>query len=451
MNAFNHDIARLSAGVAACALADIDVSNVIPFAPRPVEPVADTPGSIAADSVAEIEPAAEAPAASLEPATAVVDRAGLTRALDFIANVVERRNAIPILSNVMLAASGDGLVVVGTDLDIEMSVAVSGAVDSHFALTLPAHTLRDLLKRASASEFVGFTSPNLSEDDAWAATVDLEKVKYHLQMLPVADFPSLHYGTSSHCFSIPGADLADGFGGVAMAISTEETRYYLNGVYLHHVEPRAIDRYHGDHGAFRMVTTDGHRLCRQDLTASEGMAGMPGVILPRKTVALLQKLLKGKACPATVDIGVNETKMRFGFDGITITSKLIDGSFPDYQRVIPTGNDKPATFKSAELAEGIRSVSLISNVRGRVVKLGFSADACRLTVHDVDNGTATSDIAASYAGDGFEIGFNPSYLQAFIDTADSETITLTLADADSPTLITSDRKGWLGVLMPMRV
>ncbi|CDX26790.1 DNA polymerase III subunit beta [Mesorhizobium plurifarium] len=451
MNAFNHDIARLSAGVAACALADIDVSNVIPFAPRPVDPVADMPEPIAAEPVAEAAAAAEAPAASLAPATAVVDRAALTRALDFIANVVERRNTIPILSNVMLAASDNGLVVTGTDLDIEISVAVSGAIDSHFALTLPAHTLRDLLKRASASEFVGFTSPNLSDDDAWAATVDLEKVKYQLQMLPVADFPSLHYGASSHCFSVPGADLVDGFGGVAMAISTEETRYYLNGVYLHHVEPRAIDRYHGDLGALRMVATDGHRMCRQDLTASEGMAGMPGVILPRKTVALLQKLLKGKACPATVDIGVNETKMRFSFDGVTITSKLIDGSYPDYQRVIPTNNDKPATFKSAELAEGIRSVSLISSARNRGVKLDVSADACRLTAHDVDNGTAVAEIAATYAGDSLEIGFNPSYLQAFIDTAESETITLTLADAGSPTLITGDRKGWLGVLMPMRV
>ncbi|WP_192242771.1 DNA polymerase III subunit beta [Mesorhizobium silamurunense] len=444
MNAFNHDIARLAAGVAAVALEDIGgVSNVVPFAPRPVEPVAET---------AEPEPAAaEAPAASLEPATAVVDRAGLTRALDFIANVVEKRNAIPILSNVMLAASGNGLAVVGTDLDIEMSVAVSGAVDAHFALTLPAHTLRDLLKRASASEFVGLTSPPL-RDDAWAATVDLEKVKYQLQMLPVADFPKLEFGTASNSFSVPGADLVEGFGGVAMAISTEETRYYLNGVYLHHVAPRAIDAYHGDHGAFRMVATDGHRLCRQDLAASDGMSGMPGVILPRKTVALLQKLLKGKACPETVAIGVNATKMRFSFDdGVTITSKLIDGSFPDYQRVIPTGNDKPAMFKAAELAEGIRSVSLISNVRNRAVKLGFSADACRLTVHDVDNGCAIADIAAAYANDEFEIGFNPGYLQAFIDTAHSETITLTLADAGSPTLITGERKGWLGVLMPTRI
>lgn len=440
MNAINQNISALCAGVAAVALEDIaGVSNVVAFAPRPAAaPVAET---------VEPEPAAEAPAASLEPATAVVDRAGLTRALDFIANVVEKRNAVPILSNVMLAASGKGLAVAATDLDIDIEVAVSGAVDPHFALTLPAHTLKDLLKRAAASEFVGFTSPR----DDGAATVDLEKVKYRLNTLPIADFPQLAFGTASNSFSVTGADLVDGFGGVAMAISTEETRCYLNGVYLHHVEPRAIDAYHGDHGALRMVATDGHRLCRQDLVASEGMAGMPGVILPRKTVALLQKLLKGKACPETVDIGVNETKTRFSFDGVTITSKLIEGSFPDYQRVIPTGNDKPATFNAAELAEGIRSVSLISSERGRAVKFSFSADACKLVVVNPDEGSAVADVAASYASDGLEIGFNASYLQAFIATADSEAITFTLADAGSPTLITSDRNGWLGVLMPMRV
>ncbi|MER9768926.1 DNA polymerase III subunit beta [Mesorhizobium sp. M0189] len=387
------------------------------------------------------------------PANALADRAALTRAFDIVANVVEKRNTIPILSNVCLTADGENLLVTGTDLDVEITVTIPAAVDSHFGMTLPGHTLKDLLKKATSSDFVGFAT---AIGDSNAATVDFEKVTYRLQDLPVADFPTLDAGTPSHSFTVPGADLVESFGGVAMAISTEETRYYLNGVYLHHVEPRAIDAYHGDHGALRMVATDGHRLCRQDLAASEGMAGMPGVIIPRKTVALLQKLLKGKACPASVRIEIGKTDhwgtIRLMFDDVTITSKLVDGSFPDYQRVIPTQNDKPATFKAADLAEGVRAVELISSERGRAVKLTFSAGKCQLAVNNPDQGSATANVAADYASDVLEIGFNAKYLQDFIATAGGEEITLMLNDSGSPTLLTTpDRKGWLGVLMPMRV
>ncbi|TIW20141.1 MAG: DNA polymerase III subunit beta [Mesorhizobium sp.] len=324
---------------------------------------------------------------------------------------------------------------------------------------MPAHTMKDLVKKATASEFVGFTA---AHGDSNAVTVDFEKVNYRLQDLPIADYPNLAGGTPTHTFSIPGADLVESFGGVAMAISTEETRYYLNGVYLHHVEPRAIDAYHGDHGALRMVATDGHRLCRQDLAATEGMAGMPGVIIPRKTVALLQKLLKGKACPETVHVAIGahrhegegyvQGKAIFSFDNVTVTTKLVDGTFPDYQRVIPTDNDKPATFKAADLAEGVRAVELISSERGRAVKLTFSAGKCQLVVNNPDQGSATANVAADYDSDDLEIGFNAKYMQDFIATAGGEDITLTMADAGSPTVITTpDRKGWLGVLMPMRV
>ncbi|AMX93685.1 MULTISPECIES: DNA polymerase III subunit beta [Mesorhizobium] len=404
----------------------------------------DEPVEIAEESV-EIAP--------LPPATALADRAALNRALDIVANVVEKRSCIPILGNVCLIGDGENLTVTGTDLDIEIAVKIPAAADARFAVTLPAHTMKDLLKKATASEFVGFTE---RQGDSNAVTVDFEKVNYRLQDLPVADYPNLSGGKPSHSFTVPGADLVEAFGGVAIAISTEETRYYLNGVYLHHVEPRAIDAYHGDHGALRMVATDGHRLCRQDLAASEGMKGMPGVIVPRKTVALLQKLLKGKACPAEVRVEIGKTEhwgtIRLMFDGVTITSKLVEGSFPDYQRVIPTGNDKPATFKAADLAEGVRAVELISSERGRAVKLTFSKGKCQLVVNNPDQGSATADIAADYGSDELEIGFNAKYVQDLIATACCEEITLTMADSGSPTLMTApDRKGWLGVLMPMRV
>lgn len=414
------------------------------------EPVHE-PEVIAANEAASgrDEPVKAEPDAPAGPATALADRAALTRALDIVANVVEKRHTAPILSNVCLVGDGSNLTVTGTDLDIEIAVKLPAAADSHFAVTLPAHTMKDLVKKAPASEFVGFTA---AHGDSNAVTVDFEKVNYRLQDLPVADYPNLSGGNPSHSFTVPGADLLESFGGVAMAVSTEETRYYLNGVYLHHVEPRAIDAYHGDHGAFRMVATDGHRLCRQDLAATEGMKGMPGVIVPRKTVALLQKLLKGKTCPASVRIELSDKMLRLMFDDVTVTTKLVDGTFPDYQRVIPTQNDKPASFKSADLAEAVRAVELISSDRGRAVKCTFDRGNCRLAVNNPDQGSANADVATDYAGDMIEIGFNAKYMQDFIATAGGEEITLTMADAGSPTVITTPgRKGWLGVLMPMRV
>lgn len=414
----------------------------------------------------------DAPAAS-GPATALADRAALSRAIEIATNVVEKRNTIPILSNVRLLGDGKNLIVTGTDLDIEISVKIAAAADAHFGVTLPAHTLKDLLKKATASDVVGFTVPEtetfLQKVSDWRdgrhvteeveskrytgpATVDFERVKYRLEALPETDFPSLQAKDFSHSFTVPGAALVNSFAGVAAAISTEETRYYLNGVYFHHVEPRAIDRYHGDRGALRMVATDGHRLMRQDMAAVEGCDGLEGVIIPRKTVALLQKLLKGKACPENVGVQVSRTKIRFTFDDVTVTSKTIDGTFPDYQRVIPTDNDKPATFNSAALAEGIRAVSLISSERGRAVKLAFSEGNCQLAVNNPDQGSAVADLALDYGSDPLEIGFNVRYMQELIATADSEEITFIMADSGSPTVIkAAGRDGWLGVLMPMRV
>ncbi|TJW14411.1 MAG: DNA polymerase III subunit beta [Mesorhizobium sp.] len=422
MTALNHDISALST---ATALAGVALSNVVAFAPR-------------ATLETQAEAVEPAPVELKSPANALADRAALTRAFDIVANVIERRNTIPILSNASLIGDGANLIVTGTDLDIEISVKIPAAADAKFAVTLPAHTMKDLLKKATASEFVGFTE---AQGDSYAVTVDFEKVNYRLQDLPIADYPILDANTPSHSFTVPGVDLVDSFGAVAMAISTEETRYYLNGVFMH-----AAD------GALRMVATDGHRLCRQDMAAPEGCDGMPGVIIPRKTVTLLQKLLKGKACPVAVRFELSDTKLRLMFDDVTITTKLIDGTFPDYQRVIPTQNDKPATFKAADLAEGVRAVELISSERGRAVKLTFTTGNCQLAVNNPDQGSARADIVTDYASDGLEIGFNAKYMQDFIATAGGEEITLMLADAGTPTLITTTgRKGWLGVLMPMRI
>jgi DNA polymerase-3 subunit beta len=396
-----------------------------------------------------------------DPATAVIERAPLTRAFDIVLNAVEKRNSIPILSNARLMGDGASLFVTSTDLDIEITVAVPAAADSRFGLTLPAHTMRDFLKKATASDFVAFSMPELHKvkrkGSEWIdgkhvqteievdefdspAVVDFERVKYRLQALPVCDWPIMEGPKAGHRFTLAGAAFWSALDSTMAAISQEETRYYLNGIFAHVI---------GD--TLRFAATDGHRLYKQEMPAPAGSFGMPGVIIPRKAVAVLHKLLKGKACPASVSIEVTGLKIRFMFDDVTITSKLIDGTFPDYQRVIPANNDKRATFKPADMLEAIRAVSLVQSEKGRACKFSFESGKCELAVTNADVGSAAAEVSCDYSSDRVEIGFNSAYLADAIPTAGEGDVSITLSDAGTPILITGNREGWIGVLMPMRV
>jgi DNA polymerase-3 subunit beta len=398
------------------------------------------------------------------PGTALVDRKALGRAVDIATAVVEKRNSAAILGNLKLIGNGSTLFVTGTDCDIEIAVSVAAAADIHFGVTVPAHTLKDLVKKAPDCEFVGFTAAEVAtknkekweynaetrknelvtldetyEECTTPAVIDFEKVNYKLKALPVSDFPIIKM-RSAHSFMLRGAVLLDALNAVSIAISTEETRYYLNGIYFH-----ALD------DALCMVATDGHRLCKQEFGLADGCEDMPGIIIPRKTVMLLEKLWKGKNCPESVKVDVSETRIRFTFGDVTITSKVIDGTFPDYGRVIPQHNDKLTTFNTAGMIEAVKAVTVITSERGRAVKFEFGADSVHLSCNNPDSGSAHSDFDCEYASDEMEIGLNYRYLIDMLNTAGSEAVTFAMADAGSPILITGEREGWTGVMMPMRV
>jgi DNA polymerase-3 subunit beta len=389
-----------------------------------------------------------------DPATAVVERAPLTQAFEIVNNAVESRNTIPILSNARLQGDGSAIFITGTDLDLELTVAIPAAADSRFALTLPAGRMRDLLKKATASDFVAFTA-----NDDGVATIDFERVKYRLQSLPMKDFPNLRgpsplqrdlvtVDSTYRSFKMSGAAFWQAIDATMGAMSTKETRYYLNGIYMHVAHD----------GGLRFVATDGHRLYRQDMAAPDGSADMPGVILPRKSVALLYKLMKGKACPETVGIDVTSTKARFtwgdhGFH-ITLQTKLVDGTFPDYQRVIPSSHDHSAKFEPESMLEAIRAVSLISSERGRAVKMTMVAGKITLDVNNPEAGSAQADVAATWDGAaGFAVGYNAAYLVDVVSTAsaDGAEVTWQGTEAGNPAIFTGSREGWMAVLMPMRV
>ena len=371
-----------------------------------------------------------------------VERSNLIRSLGRMTRVVERRNTIPILSNVLLRADADGLHMKATDLDLEVSERTPADADVEGATTVPAHLLHDIVRKLpDGAEVMLRTS-----EDGNGVTVAAGRSNFRLQTLPEADFPDLTTGDFTHAFAMPAVQLATLIERTAFAISTEETRYYLNGIYCHVTE-----------GVLRAVATDGHRLARAEVEAPDGTEGMPGIIIPRKTVGEVQKLLSGAQAgedgeQATVRVELSDAKIRFSLGGTVLTSKLIDGTFPDYQRVIPAKNEKALTLDRQTFAGAVDRVATVSSERGRAVKLAIKDGQLVLTVNNPDSGSAEEELAVGYEDDPMEIGFNAKYLLDIAGQITGEEAVFMLNDAGSPTLIRDKGdESALYVLMPMRV
>ena len=373
---------------------------------------------------------------------ATIERATLLRCLSHVQSVVERRNTIPILSNVLIDASDGGSVrVMATDLDLQVVETMSAAsVDQPGAITVSAHLLFDIARKLPEGSQVSLTtSENRLE-------VKAGRSNFKLPTLPRDDFPVIVEGDLPTSFELPARLLAELIDRTRFAISTEETRYYLNGIFLHVTDE--------DEPLLKAAATDGHRLARYTLARPEGAAGMPDVIVPRKAVGELRKLLE-EALDGIVLIDLSASKIRFTFGGeggVVLTSKLIDGTFPDYSRVIPTANDKLLKVDPKLFYSGVDRVATIATEKTRAVKIGLDQDRVTLSVTSPDNGTAAEEIAADYRADALEIGFNANYLKDILGQIDSDTVELHLADAGAPTLIRqSENSPALYVLMPMRV
>ena len=368
-----------------------------------------------------------------------LERASLLKSLGHVHRVVERRNTIPILSNVLVQARSGSLTLKATDLDLEVTEAVPADTGQAGATTLPAHTLYDIVRKLPDGAQVSLETAG----DTSQLLLRSGRSRFHLQCLPETDFPDLATGDLTHKFTLAAGDLKRLIEKTQFAISTEETRYYLNGIYLHTVE---VD----GHAMLRAVATDGHRLARIEMPAPQGAAGMPGVIVPRKTVAEVQKLVEDLNAEVTIELSA--TKARFTFGPVVLTSKLIDGTFPDYNRVIPANNDKRLVLERAAFREAVDRVSTISSERGRAVKLSVADGKLTLSVNNPDSGSATEELEVDYDSTPIDIGFNARYLLDIADQLDSDTALMKLADAGSPTLL-QDRDGAaaLYVLMPMRV
>ncbi|PWC33561.1 DNA polymerase III subunit beta [Azospirillum sp. TSO35-2] len=372
-----------------------------------------------------------------------IERAALLRSLGHVQSVVERRNTIPILSNVLLRAGDGELSLAATDMDLEIVETVPATVGRPGGTTAPAHTLFDIVRKLPDGSQVELDIGG----DGTILTLRSGRSQFKLSCLPVEDFPQLSSGELKHNFSVGAADLRALVDRTRFAISTEETRYYLNGIYLHATKAKTNGV---ESSVLRAVATDGHRLARVEMPLPDGADGIPGVIIPRKTVTEIRKLIDEAA--DRIELSLSDNKIRFGFDSVVVTSKLIDGTFPDYERVIPVGNDKVMEVDAKLFAAAVDRVATISTEKSRAVKLSLVRGALTLSATSPEAGSATEELEVNYQESPLEIGFNSRYLLDITQQIEGEGAQFTLADAASPTIIrdVADSTA-LYVLMPMRV
>ena len=369
----------------------------------------------------------------------IIDRAALLKPLAHVQSVVEKRNTIPILSNVLPRAESDRLALTATDMDIDVVEEVGAEVSQPGATTVAAHTLYDIVRKLPEGAQIELTE----EDGGNRLTVRAGRSTFSLATLPTEEFPALSDGDLPYNFMLQAGELKALIDRTRFAISTEETRYYLNGIYLHAANNNGVP-------VLRAVATDGHRLARVEMPLPDGAAGMPGVIVPRKAVNELRKLLED--AEGEIGVALSETKLRFQFSDVTLTTKLIDGTFPDYERVIPTGNDKTLQVSRKEFAEAVDRVATISTEKSRAVKLSLQDGMLVLSATSPENGTAIEELEVAYGAGPIEIGFNSRYLLDITTQIEGDEAQFSLADAASPTIVRDQAdESALYVLMPMRV
>jgi DNA polymerase-3 subunit beta len=368
-----------------------------------------------------------------------IERGALLRALAHVQSVVERRNTIPILANVLIDAQKGKLALTATDMDIAIVENVAAEMAKGGSATVHAHTLYDIVRKLPEGSQVGIETIG----DKGQVALRAGRSNFSLASLPADDFPRMTGGELPHQFELASAELKNLIEKTRFAISTEETRYYLNGIYLHAAQSNGIK-------VLRAVATDGHRLARVEMPLPAGAENVSGVILPRKTVLELHKLIS--ETDVAVGVALSDTRVRFTVGDLILTSKLIDGTFPDYERVIPASNDKSMEVDRASFAAAVDRVATVSTDKTRAVKLALAKNQLTLSASSPDAGTAEEEIEVRYGGAALEIGFNARYLLDIAEQIEGEGARFRMSDPASPTLVEDMADSTaLYVLMPMRV
>lgn len=386
----------------------------------------------------ELEVKAVATAAS--DISFTVDRSVLLKSLAHVQSVVEKRNTIPVLSNVKIEVKDGTLNLSATDMDIAITESVEASVKKEGELTAPAHTLYDIIRKLPDGSEVEITG---DADKTGKIKVKAGSCNFSLATLPSTEFPMMEKGELSHEFLITPAELSALIEKTKFAISTEETRYYLNGIFLHTKETDSGN-------ALCAVATDGHRLAKVEIDAPEGSAGMPGIIVPRKTVAEISKLIA--EAEGDVIVSLSDSKICFECGKAVLISKLIDGNFPEYSRVIPSDNDKQMEINTQNLIKAVDRVSTITSDRTRSIKFALNSGKLELLAANEENGTAREEVECQYEAGSIGIGFNSRYVLEMLSGIEGENVQMVFKDDNSPAIVkdTGD-SSVLFVIMPMRI
>jgi DNA polymerase-3 subunit beta len=368
-----------------------------------------------------------------------IERAHLLKSLGHVQSVVEKRGTIAVLSNVKIDAKGDSVSLTATDMDIAVIEKTAASVSKAGSTTVPAHTFYDIVRKLPEGSQIELST----NEDGSKVSIRAGQSRFSLACLPIDDFPVMADGEFAHNFTLKSAECLSLIEKPSFAISTEETRYYLNGIYLH-------TSGNGEGKVLRAVATDGHRLARIEVALPAGADGMPGVIVPRKAIHELKKLLgEGEG---DVSVSLSESKIRFVYGNAVLVSKLIDGNFPDYERVIPQNNDKLMEVDCKLFTQSVDRVSVISTEKSRAIRFQLENGKLMLTVSSPEHGNATEELDVTYSSPKIEIGFNSRYMLDMMTQIEGDTAQFLFNDSASPAIVrdTAD-VGALYVIMPMRV
>ena len=371
-----------------------------------------------------------------------INSTDLLKALSHIHGIVEVRHTLPILSNIILEAKDDKLILSSTNLDIYCSDKIKAEVLQSGEVSVSAVTFFEIIKRLPSGSEVLMTM----EEGENEIRLTCGRSKFNLSTLKTDDFPIISDNDLSTNFVLSADELIRIIDKTKFAVSNEETRYYLNGIFLHKAERNSIQ-------FLRAVATDGHRLAQYDIPLPQGAEDITGIIIPKKTIYELRKVLDD--ANGDVSVSLNENKIKFSFNDLKVVSKVIDGTFPDYTKVIPQKNDKNFKTNNSDLKNAIDRVSAVAaneESKSKAIKFCIENNSLSLSVESQSKGSANEMIDVNYSGDKVDIGFNSKYIIDICNEVDGDEISISLSDSISPAIILDKTdENLFFVLMPMRI
>ena len=359
------------------------------------------------------------------------------KSLSHLQSIVEKKNALPILSNILIEAKDNNLVLSSTDMDISITEKINCNVLEAGATTINAHTIYDIIRKLPDSSEIEIIC-----NDGKLLTLRSGSSRFSLNCLPKEDFPIIESKNSGKTIKINSQEFLKLIDKTKFAISNEETRYFLNGLYL--------NVNNNNNTRITIVGTDGHRLAKFEKIKQDLNEEIQGVIIPKKTINELSKLLSDNT--EEIEVNINTNKIVFFINNLVLISKLIDGNFPDYKKVIPQDNNNVLHVNRQELSSAVDRVSTIANEKNPVIKFKLLKNLININAVNSENSSASEDITGKYDGDEIEIGFNSKYILELINNLEDDEITIAYKDNSSPIIATEkSNPDLIYVLMPMRV